>query len=311
MKKIQFNSIQKFFLEHKIRFEIIGSPKTNYTIASIFEPIENGFYFFMGGELPEKINYSLMLVNQLPINTVERTNCYLVIEESTQLIYYKLLSNLFTKYSTGIIASTVKVHPEAIIGANVQIDDFSIIGKCTINDNVIIGSHSKIHNNTFIDENTSIGDHSDIGTRGMAWIWDGDGKKIIQPQLGGVKIGTDCILASSTIIVRGSLNECTKIGNNVLFAPGCRIGHGTVIDDYVHFANNVITGGNTKIGNYSFIGSSAVFRPKIEIHKNTIVGTGAVVVKNTSIEKLTLMGNPAKEYKTKSNPSGMPKPEPK
>jgi len=307
MQEIHFNSIQKFFLDSKIQFKVIGLSKNSYTVASIFEPVENGFYFFMGEELPEKMNNSLILVNKLP-NSSKNNNCYLIIQQNIQLIYYKLLSNLFTKYSTGIIKGSVIIHPNAIIGKNVQIDDFSIIGKCIIKENAIIGSHSKVHDNTFIGENTSIGDHSDIGTRGLAWVWDENGSKIIQPQLGGVNIGSNCILASSTIIVRGSLNESTKIGNNTLFAPGCRIGHGTIIGNYVHFANNVITGGNTKIGDYSFVGSSAVFRPKVIIDKNTIIGTGAVVVKNTNSEKLTLMGNPAKEFKTKSNPSGMPKP---
>lgn len=133
-------------------------------------------------------------------------------------------------------------------------------------------------------------------------------KKILQPQLGGVDIYENCFIGAGTIIVRGSLNENTRIGRNSLLAPGGRIGHGTQIGDFVHFANNVVTGGNTIIGDYSFVGSAAVFRPKIVIHPKTIVGAGSVVVKNTTKEGKTLLGIPAKEINTKVNPSGMPKP---
>src|SRR5690606_2863598 len=163
--------------------------------------------------------------------------------------------------------------------------------------NVVIGAH------------TIIGSMSVIGSQGVAWVWNQDqSARIVQPQLGGVQIGNNCFVGANTIVVRGSLNEATRIGENTLMAPGGRIGHGTQIGNFVHFANNVITGGNTHIGDFCFVGSGAVFRPKVKIHPKTIVGAGSVVVKNSSGEGWTITGVPGKEIPTKAHPEGMPSP---
>ena len=305
--KIRLKDILDFLEKNNIPFEITGKPYDTYRIASMFQPVEKGFYFFVAQEIPAGIKDSLILTN----NNIEPgdNNVLLKIEKDPQMVYYSILSSLFEEKSTGVIQPTARIHPQAVIGDNVQIDDYCIIGKVQIEDNSIIKSHCVIEDNTYIGKNTLIENHSHIGARGMAWVWNEEGdKKIILPQLGGVHIENNCILGSNSIVVRGSLNEDTFIGAHSILAPGCRLGHGTRIGRYVHFANNVITGGNAGIGDYSFVGSSAVFRPKVKLHDNTVVGSGAVVVKNTTRPGMTLIGVPAKEMPTKENPAGMPKP---
>jgi UDP-3-O-[3-hydroxymyristoyl] glucosamine N-acyltransferase len=305
--KIKADKILQWLKNNKISYKLTGIPKTDYTIASIFNPVDNGFYFLVGNNWPLKVKKSLILSNFELENYEE--NAVILIKENSQEIFYKLINHFFSEKSTGKIQNTAVIHPEAEIGKNVQIDNFCVIGRCKIGDNVIIRDHCIIEDNTQIGKNSVIDSHSVIGTRGMAWVWDSENDgRIILPQLGGVKIGEKSILGAHTTVVRGSLNEDTIIGNHVLMAPGCKIGHGTQIKDFVHLANNIATGGNTVIGSYSFIGSGVTFRPKTKIHPHTIVGAGAVVVKNTSRENLTLVGIPAKEILTKSNPSGMPKP---
>ena len=310
MKKINPQSLFDFLSSEGYQYHLEPntlSLRDTYGIASLFSPVENGLYFFVGEKLPSEIKHSLILVNQIP-EQADVSNIFIQLNEDVQLVYYKFLNHVFPQVSNGIIASTAIIHPDAKIGKNVEIGHFSIIEDCVIGDNVKIGSHCKIHSNTKIGKQTTIEDFSDIGTRGIAWVWDEQtGVKIVQPQIGGVEIGKNCILGSNTIIVRGSLNENTKVGNHTYFAPGCRIGHGTIIGNYTHLANNVITGGNTKIGNECFIGSGVSFRPKAKIHNNTIVGTGSVVIKNTKKEHTTIVGIPAKEIETKNNPSGIPK----
>lgn len=283
-----------------------------YKLASLFNPIDSGFYFFSGAsDLPSTITNSLVMVKADYAGSADRGNDFVYLNSTDpQQAYYKVLGELFGRKSSGEKAASAIIHPEAKLGSNVQVDDFCIIEKdCVIGDNVIIGSHSKIHAGTTIGENSIIETMSVIGTQGVAWTWNDDQSlKIVQPQLGGVYIGTNCFLGANAILVRGSLNENTSIGDNTLIAPGCRIGHGTQIGASVHFANNVVTGGNSKIGDFSFIGSAAVFRPKVQIHEKTVVGAGSVVVKNTTAGGMTLMGVPAKEMQTKENPSGMPAP---
>lgn len=303
---IKTDQIRSFLKKENISYEWKGKPAEEYKIASIFDPIHNGFYYFIGDKLPDEIDSSLILTNK---TFGETNNCILQISCDPKALFYKILSFLYKRSSDGKISEMAVIHPQAIIGNNVQVDPFTIIGKCKIGDNCIIGSHSKLYDNTIIKANSIIDSHAAIGTQGVAWTWSEDmTEKIRQPQLGGVLIGENCFLGANAIIVRGSLNEKTFIGQNTMMAPGARIGHGTQVGSSVHFANDVVTGGNTVIGDYSFVGSGAIFRPQVEVHKHTIVGAGAVVVKNTSAERLTLIGVPAKEIATKKAPSGMPVP---
>jgi UDP-3-O-[3-hydroxymyristoyl] glucosamine N-acyltransferase len=310
MKSINLFAIQEYLEQNGFEYKIENTGKTSYTLASLFNPVQNGFYFFVGDEIPSNISNSLFLVStdfNWEINN--QGNAFIRIKADPQRVYYQIISHYFSAKSTGQISNLSIIDEDAVIGKNVQIDPFCIIGKVIIKDNVVIKSHSYLHDNTEVEEATTIDSHSVIGAKGLAWIWNEDqSEKIIQPQLGGVKIGRNVFLAANTIIVRGSINEYTEIGKSTLLAPGCRIGHGTKIGNYVHFANNVITGGNTHVGDYSFVGSAAVFRPKVKVHPHTIVGAGALVIKNTTSEGKTLMGVPAVESISKDNPSGMPKP---
>ncbi len=313
MKTISSKDILTFLNDKEILFECDHELEDNYILASIFIPVEKGFYFFVGDKVPSNISNSVLLLNKDNYEILSNNNIGIyLLNEDPQRVFYRFLISLFRTEANGIIASTAIIHPEATIGKNVQIDHFTVVEKATIKDNVIIKSHCYIHDNSSISENVTIENHSIIGSQGVAWIWNKDEtEKIVQTQIGGVEIGKNSFLGANTIVVRGSLNENTIIGNNTLLAPGCRLGHGTQIGDYVHFANNVVTGGNVKIEDYTFVGSGAIFRPKVKVDERTIVGSGAVIVKNTTEAGKTLVGIPAKEKKTKAHPSGMPKPKSK
>lgn len=308
MKNILSSEILRFLEKESIRYECSQPLLDEYTIASIFSPVDKGFYFLVGNELPDAVSKSVILLSHSSCLSLKNNNIGIyLIDSDPQEVFYRLLSSLYKTPSTGIISNTAIIHPEAKIGKNVQIDHFVVVDKAIIEENVIIRSHSCIHNNSIIRRDSTIENHSVIGAQGVAWIWNEQGtEKIVQPQLGGVDIGPNCFLGAGTILVRGSLNENTLIGKSTLLAPGCRIGHGTQIGDYVHFANCVTTGGNTQIGNYCFVGSGAVFRPKVNIHAHTIVGAGSVVVNNTTTNGKTLVGIPAVEKETKAHSSGVP-----
>ena len=309
MRNIHSDTIIDFLNSNEFRYEWVNPREGQYSIASIFEPMDQGFYFYSGQNIPEEIGNSLILIEKEKLPHKQNTkNSLLVVEQDPQLIFYGLLSDVFARVSTGIVSPTAVIHPEAIVGKNVQIDHFCVIGNCKIEDNCIIGSHTVINDDSEIGRGSTVETHSAIGTQGVAWVWnEAQSEKIIPPQLGGVKIGEACFLGANTIVVRGSLNESTEIGQQTLIAPGARIGHGTKIGAFVHFANNVITGGNTCIGDHCFVGSGAVFRPKVVMHDFTIVGAGAVVIRDTTKPGLTLTGLPATETVSKVHPSGMPK----
>lgn len=313
MTKISSKIIKETLGHLGLTYQWLDYTEDEYHVASLFSAIDKGFYFLTeSNSFDLEIKNSLIIIHDKLLTGLETHNNQIINlhESDPQQVYYLILNILYGRKSSGVIAKTSVISPRAKLGENVEIDHFCVIeDNVIIEDGVKIGSHTRIQENSIIKKDTTIESGCIIGTQGVAWIWDTyQEQKIVQPQLGGVYIAENCFIGAGTIIVRGSLNENTRIGRNSLLAPGGRIGHGTQIGNSVHFANNVITGGNTIIGDYSFIGSGAVFRPRVVLHPKTIIGAGSVVVKNTSMEGLTLMGVPAKESKTKVSPSGMPRP---
>lgn len=221
-----------------------------------------------------------------------------IVTEDPQLHFYKLshkVNNVFTFTGRFRYGKDCNIHHTAVIGNGVEIGD-----------NVTIGPNTVIYSKTEIGNNTEIGANCTIGTEGMMWVWDSD-TKVFLKQLGGVKIGDNCIIGSNSAIVRGSANELTILEDGVNIAPGCCIGHGTFIGKQTHLANNVSTGGSSYISEYCFIGSSAVVSPGVVIGSSDVtLGSGGVMAK--SIEEAGVyVGIPAKLLKkTEGKLRGMP-----
>jgi len=277
--------------------------------ASIKNIVEGGIYFVVNGspELLQSIHASVILSNRAE----ESGNGNLVIVvKNPQLTHYAITALLEpTKevgiHSTAIVSAGANIHPSAYIGP------YCIVGEAVISENVCLQSHVVIKDNVTIGKNTVIDSGTVIGTRGMAWIWDEDGKRVMQPQVGGVIVGEDCIIGSNISIVRGSLTENTIIGSGTVIAHGSMIGHGALVGELVHFANNVSLAGNARIGNRVFLGSSCVVSSNVSVEEGCIVGAGSVVTKSFSEKNVTIAGVPAQVLKRdnfNSKPSGAPKP---
>lgn len=282
-------------------------PGIEFSPASMRRLIDNGIYFMQSPQPAEKIT----IRNSVIICTQKLgTNNHEIIVENPQLTHY-VLTGYFAEKRNPVIHPTAQISPNAQIGKEVNIGPYSIIGDCIIGDNVDIRSHVVVEDMVCIGNNTKIDSSSVIGAAGLAWIWDDDGRRIIQPQLGGVIIGNDCILGTDITVVRGSLSENTVIGSYTVMAHGTKIGHGSQIGQYVHMANNVSIAGNAVIGDSSFLGSAAVVSSNIVIPPHTIVGAAAMVNKNFEEEYLTLAGVPAgiiKRDNFKNKPNGAPRP---
>ena len=222
-----------------------------------------------------------------------------IIVEDPQLEFYKLSHKVDFSYTfkgSYTKGNNCDIHPSTIIGDGVDIGD-----NVTIGPNSVIYSKTKIKNNVRIDANCT------IGTEGMMWVWDKD-KKVYLRQLGGVVIEDNVIICSGCVIVRGSANEVTHIGEGSNLAPNCAIGHGTYIGKQAHLANHISTGGSSYISDYNFLGSGVIVSAGVKLLVNDIIlGAGAVASKNISIAGV-YVGTPAKFIKTpRGKLSGMPK----
>lgn len=294
---------------NSIAFEIIQNSnwEPNYKFASIKNITPTGVYFFEDISIIK--NYSIQNSIFIVSEPVENIN-NLIIVSNPQLVHYLLNEAINSEKLIGI-STTAKIDSQAIIGANVYIGENCVIGKCIIENDVVIKHNVVIEDNVIIKNNTFIDSNSVIGAAGLAWIWDPNGKRIIQPQLGGVIIEENCILGTDITVVRGSTSENTCIGAGTVIAHGTKIGHGAVIKNNVHMANNVSIAGNANVGERCFLGSACVISSNVKVTDNCIVGAGAVVAKSVDESFVTLAGVPAKIIKKNNfevKPNGAPKP---
>lgn len=262
---------------------------------------------------PDTITY---YVGDNPEHVKHLTNCTLVCKigfdpnldgvnlihvKDPQLYFYELSHHVEDIYK-------FDVNDKPIVGHNVEIGPGCVIGRnVIIGNNTQIGANTVIYANTIIGDNVRIDSNVTIGTAGMMWVWKGKERVFLQ-QLGGVVIEDGCIIGSGCVIVRGSANEITRVGAFTNMAPGCCIGHGTLIGESVHFANNVTVGGGARISSYTFLGSAAVVNAGLSISADdVVVGAGCVVTKNIT-ESGVYAGVPGKKIKeTSTKMSGLPK----
>ena len=308
-KNITSKSLLHHLESENIDFELIQNTDwfDNYKFASIKNVISQGIYFFEDVSVLKKFHFknSIIFCSE-PFETENN----LIIVENPQLSHYKVNASINTVKLVGISSSS-KISPEAQIGKEVYIGENCVIGNCIIEDYVVIKHNVVVEDNVIIGKNTFIDSNSVIGAGGLAWIWDPNGVRIIQPQLGGVIVGEDCVLATDVTIVRGSLSENTLIGRGTVIAHGTKIGHGTIVKEHVHMANNVSLAGNAVIGERTFLGSACVVSSNVSVADNCIVGAGAVVNKSVEESFVTVAGVPARIIKRANydeKPNGAPKP---
>lgn len=275
--------------------------------ASLKNVIPNGVYYIQSADadFPKNISDSVVISN-----CFRDMDNHQVIVDNPQLVHYKL-TRFFVKEKPVEIHPTAIISKEAVIGDGVSIGPYSVIGNCVIGDGVCIKNNVVIEDNVSIGSGSFVDSNSVIGAGGLAWIWDEDGTRIMQPQIGGVIIEENCLIATDVTIVRGSLSENTRIGAYTVIAHGTKIGHGTQIGSNVHMANNVSLAGNAVIGDFTFLGSACVISSNIKVPNHTIVGAAALVNKNFEEEYTTLAGVPAIIIKTKNfehKPKGAPQP---
>jgi UDP-3-O-[3-hydroxymyristoyl] glucosamine N-acyltransferase len=302
MAHLNLREIENYLVTEGVIYELFNVDyNLKVTPANFRNKIQGGLY-----HVSKEFNGSLVGIEKSIIVCSRRfkTNNTLIVVDNPQLVHYKL-THLFVVEEVKEIHPTAIIHPEAKIGKNVNIGPYSVIGKCEIEDNVNIQSHVVITDKVLIKRNAFIDSNSNIGQTGIVWVWDENGHRVQQAQIGGVIIGENVHLGTDITIVRGSLSESTIIGKGSVIAHGTKIGHGAHIGEMVHMANNVSLAGNTTIGNRCYLGSGSVVPSNITIPNNVIVGASAMVNKNFDEEYITLVGVPAKIlYKENYNRKG-------
>lgn len=289
-------------------FEVNGRVPGQLRFKSLRSPGAEGIYFSVrGASLPREVRASVVLTDEA--GKAGGDNAYIHVSDP-QVCFYRLMNACFpAKPESG-------VHPTALVAESAVIEPSAYIGPyCVVGERAVVGSGSRLAPHVVINQDCSIGEgcviesHTTIGATGVAWVWDPAGReRIIQPQIGGVRVGANVFLGSDVSIVRGSVNEVTEVGDGTVIAHGTKIGHGCRIGRQAHFANNVSLAGNVDVGDRVFFGSGSVVRPRVSLAAGVVVGAGAVVTRDYLEEDVTLAGVPAKIlHSTNKNLSGVPR----
>lgn len=190
----------------------------------------------------------------------------------------------------GIHPSSV-VAPDAVIGENVSIGPYCVIGKAKIGNGCVVDSNVRIHDCVTLGDNCKINAGVVLGGEGFGFVKDSLGNRFRFPQLGNLIIG-DCVeIGNNTCIDRGALSD-TIIGSHTKINNLCHIAHNNVIGENVEITGCVNLSGGNVIEDNVWIAPNASLRGYIHVGKDAVIGMGAVVVKDVPTGE-TWVGNPA------------------
>jgi UDP-3-O-[3-hydroxymyristoyl] glucosamine N-acyltransferase len=247
-------------------------------------------------------------------SVIEDLNKPQITVANPELAFAKLLGHF---YVTPIVCEGISAHAfvadDAVIGENVTIYPFAVIGKCAVigQDSVIhagvfigaksvVGEGCLIYPNVTIREGITIGNRviiqsgAVIGSDGFGYVFDGRAHRKI-PQVGTVVIGDDVEIGANTTIDRATTGATvigcgTKIDNLVQIGHNCTIGRSVILVSQVGIA------GSCNIGDGVVIGGQAGVPDHVSIEAGAMIGAKSGVVGN--ISKGIFTGSPAIPHRT-------------
>jgi UDP-N-acetylglucosamine acyltransferase len=164
------------------------------------------------------------------------------------------------------LASTARVHPDAVIGPGVRIGEY-----CVIESDVVIGSGCLLEPYVYIKRWTTLGEHNEISA--------------------GTVLGTDPLDKGFTG-ERSYLNigHRNKIREHYTVSRGTKPESITEIGD----DNYIMTSGhiahNCKIGNNTTIASCALVAGYVEVEDRAFISGGVVIHQFSKIGRLAMIG---------------------
>ena len=190
-----------------------------------------------------------------------------------------------------MIASTAIIHPNVVLGDDVVVEDYCVIGlpfKGMKNELTIIGDNSIIRAGTYIYAGNQIGRNFQTGNKANIRELNKIGNDVSIGTLtviehhvtigNGVRIHTQVFIPEHTI-----LEKNCWLGPNVVVTNARYPKHPTVKTDIIgaHIKQNAKIGANTTL------------LPSITIGIDSLIGAGSVVTKDIS-DGVIAAGSPAK-----------------
>ncbi|MBK8443770.1 MAG: acyl-ACP--UDP-N-acetylglucosamine O-acyltransferase [Sphingobacteriales bacterium] len=166
------------------------------------------------------------------------------------------------------------IHPEAIIGKDVNILPFTYIDKdVIIGDSCTIGPHATIMSGTRLGSNCKIFPGAVIGAIPQDLKFYGEYTQVI--------IGDNTTIREYVTINRGTeQNQKTSIGNDCLIMAYCHIAHDCEIGNHCVLANCVNLAGHVRVEDWAILEGLVAVHQFIRIGAHSFVAGGSLVRKN-------------------------------
>ena len=169
------------------------------------------------------------------------------------------------------IASTAKVHPEAVVGPHTRIGEF-----CLVEPDVRIGAHCVLEPYVFVRRWTSLGDRNEISAGTILGTDPLD--KTFTGERSYLAIGDGNRIREHYTISRGTNPESvTRIGNGNYIMTSGHIAHNCIVGDNTVIASCALIAGHAEVEDNAFISGGVV------VHQYSKVGRYAMVAGNTRV----------------------------
>lgn len=166
------------------------------------------------------------------------------------------------------------IHPEAKIGENVTISNFS-----TIYENVEIGDGTWIGPNVTIFPGARIGKNCRIFPGAVIAAIPQDLKFEGEETL--AIIGDNTTIRECATINRGTkAHGETSIGSNCLIMAYAHVAHDCIVGNHVILANSIALGGHVEVGDWAIISASSAIHQFTKIGAHVILAGGSLVDKD-------------------------------
>lgn len=206
-------------------------------------------------------------------------------------------NHFFVNQPKPFIHPTAVIASEAVIGKDVSIGAYCVIGSAMIGDGCVLDSNVRIYDDTIMGKGCLIKSGAVLGGEGFGYEKDEDGNRFRFPQIGQLILGDYVEVGSNTCIDRGALAD-TIIGDYTKINNLCHIAHNNKIGKNVMITGCVNISGSNFIEDGVWIAPNSSIRGWVHIGEGATVGMGAVVVKDIPAHE-TWVGNPARKLEKK------------
>ncbi|WP_298440478.1 acyl-ACP--UDP-N-acetylglucosamine O-acyltransferase [uncultured Ferrimonas sp.] len=148
-----------------------------------------------------------------------------------------------------MISEHAVVHPDAKIGANVEIGPFTFIGAdVEIGDDCWIGSHVVIKGPAKIGKGNKFFQFTSIGEECQDKKYKGEATWVV--------IGDNNIFRECCTVHRGTTQDqsLTQIGSDNLFMAYTHVAHDCMVGNHIIMANNASIAGHVKVDDWAILG---------------------------------------------------------